>query len=176
MRPPGGRPADAVSIRGSAIDDEDRLVVLDHPVRDARLAVLSLLRVLVGVHPPQRQGAEGPRGPVEHLDRDVVVADECAEAVGDLVEDGVRIEGREDRLGDLEEIALAPELALEGSRLGAQLLGRIGVRHRLGGETRVDHEQAQVVVAELVEPQLREDENAEDPVLEDHRGEEHRLR
>ena len=29
----------------------------------------------------------------------------------------------------------------------AQPLGRVGVGHRLGGEARVDHEQAQVVVA-----------------------------
>ena len=54
-------------------------------------------------------------------------------------------------------------------------LGGVGVRERLGGEARVDHEQPQVVVAELVEAELREHEDAEDLVLEDHRREEHRL-
>ena len=51
----------------------------------------------------------------------------------------------------------------------------VGVGERLGGEAGVDHEQPQVVVAELVEPELREDEDAEDLVLERHRREQHRL-
>ena len=65
--------------------------------------------------------------------------------------------------GDREQLALAAELALEGRRLLAQALGGVGVGHRLGGEARVDHEQAQVVVVELVEPQLREDERRPGP-------------
>ena len=99
----------------------------------------------------------------------------AAEPVGDALEDGAAIERRQDRLGDLQQLALAAQLALERGRLLAQALGRVGVGHRLGGEARVDDEQAQVVVAELVEAELREDEHAEDLILEQHRREEHRL-
>ena len=64
-----------------------------------------------------------------------------------LLEDRRGVERRQDRLGDLEQLALAAQLALERRRLLAQALGRVGVGHRLGGEAGVDHEQAQVVVA-----------------------------
>ena len=64
---------------------------------------------------------------------------------------------------------------LERERLLAQPLGGVGVGHRLGGEAGVDDQEPQVVVAELVEPELREDEHAEHLVVEQHRREEHRL-
>ena len=67
------------------------------------------------------------------------------------------------------------DLALEGRALLAQPLGRVGGGHRLRREARVDDQEAQVVVGELVEAELRQDEHAEDPVVEDHRGEQHRL-
>ena len=121
----------------------------------------------------QRGEQPGPR--IEHLDRDVVGRDEPTEAVGDAFEDGLPIERLEHRFGDLQQCTLAAHLALVGGRLRLQALGGIGVGHRLGGEARVDHEEAQVVVAELVQPKLREDEHAEDLVLEHHRREEHRL-
>ena len=85
------------------------------------------------------------------------------------------VERRQDRLGDLEQLALAADLAFERGALLAQPLGRVGVGHRLGREAGVDHEQPQVVVGELVEAELREDEDAEDLVLEEHRREQHRL-
>ena len=112
----------------------------------------------------QRRQQAGRR--IDDLDGDVVAGDEPPEPVGDALEDGPRIERGQDRLGDLEQLALAADLALERGRLLAQPLGRVGVGHRLGGEAGVDDEQAQVVVAELVEPELREDEDAEDLVLE----------
>ena len=121
----------------------------------------------------QRGEQPGPR--IEHLDRDVVGRDEPPEAVGDALEDGLPVERREHRFGDLQQCTLAAHLALVGGRLRLQALGGIGVGHRLGGEARVDHEEAQVVVAELVQPKLRKDEHAEDLVLEHHRREEHRL-
>ena len=120
-------------------------------------------------------GVSSPVDWVDDLDRDVVAGDEPAEAVGDALEDRAAVERREDRLGDLEQRALAAQLALECGRLLAQPLGRVGVGHRLGGEARVDDEQAQVVIAELVEPELGEDEDAEDLVLEQHRREQHRF-
>ena len=124
---------------------------------------------------PRGQRREQPGRRIDDLDRDVVAGDEAAEPLGDALEDGPRVERRQDRFGDLQELALAAELALERGRLLAQALGRVGVGHRLGGEAGVDDEQPQVVVAELVEPELREDEDAEDLVLEHHRREEHRL-
>ena len=97
------------------------------------------------------------------------------EPVGDALEDAAGVERGQDRLGDQQELALAAQLLLERERLLAQPLGGVGVGHRLGGEAGVDHEQPQVVVAELVEAQLGEDEDAEDLVVEEHRREEHRL-
>ena len=123
-------------------------------------------------------GGERPEQPghrIDGLDRDVVVPDELREAIGDLVEDRPRVQRRQDRFGDLEEAALVDELALERIRLGAEARRRVGRREGLGGEARVDDEEPQVVVAELVEPELREHEDAEDLVLERHRREQHRL-
>ncbi len=54
------------------------------------------------------------------------------------------------------EGALACEAPLQPDRLRAQSFGRLGVRHRLGREAGVDHEEPQVVVAELAEAQLGE--------------------
>ena len=81
----------------------------------------------------------------------------------------------EDRFGDVEQLALAPQLALEGRGLGPQRLRGVRIGHGLGGEAAVDDEEAKVVVAELVQAELGQDEDAEDAVLEDHRREEHRL-
>ena len=88
---------------------------------------------------------------------------------------GATVERRQDRLGDLEQRALAEQLLLERGRLLAQPLGGVGVGHRLGGEARIDHQEAKVVIAELVETELREDEDADDVVLEHHRREQHRF-
>ena len=63
-------------------------------------------------------GVSSPSHRVDDLDRDVVVADEVGEVVGDLVEDPRRVERREDRLGDLEQAALVLELPLERVGLG----------------------------------------------------------
>ena len=112
---------------------------------------------------------------IEYLDRDVVACDEPAQPIGDALEDGLPVEGRQHRFGDLQQRTLASHLALVRGRLRLQALGGVGVGHRLGGEARVDHEEAQVIVAELVQSQLRQDEHAEDLVLEHHRGEEHGL-
>ena len=149
--------------------------MLEDPGRDARLAGLPRLEVVLGVDPAGGQRGQHVRPPVVDLDRDVVVADEVAEAVGDLVEDADRVERGQDRLGDLEELALVAELPLEGGRALAQQLGRVGVDERLGGEAGVDLEQAQVVVGELVEAELGQDEDADDLVVVGHRREEHRL-
>ena len=106
--------------------------------------------------------------PIDDLDRDVVVADQVAEALRDQPEDGPRLQRGEDRLGDLQQLRLAAELPLECGGLLAQALGRVGVGHRLGCEARVDREQAKVVVGELVEAELREHEHAQNLVLEQH--------
>ena len=123
----------------------------------------------------RRERCQQPGRRIDHLDGDVVAGDERAEALGDPLEDGAGIEGGEDLLGDLEQFALAADLALEGGRLLPEAFGRLGVGHGLRREARVDDEQAQVVVAELVKAQLGQDEDAEDPILEGHRGEEHGL-
>ncbi len=124
---------------------------------------------------PGGQRGEQPGGGVDDLDGDVVARDEAAEPFGDALEDHAAVEGREDRLGDLQELALAADLALERGPLLAQLLGGVGVGHRLRRERGVDDEQPQVVIGELVESELREHDDAEHPVVEGHRGEQHRL-
>ena len=120
-------------------------------------------------------GVSRPVDGIDHLDRDVVAHDQPAEPVGDALEHAPRVERGQDRFGDLEELALAAELLLERQRLLAQPLGRVGVGHRLGREAGVDDEQPQVVVGELVEPELRQDQDAQDLVVEHHRREEHRF-
>ncbi len=120
-------------------------------------------------------GRRRPLRRIDGLDRDVVVADELRKAIRDLVEDRVGIEGGQDRFRDLEEAALVDELTLERLGLGAEACRRVGGGEGLCGEARIDDEEPQVVVAELVEPELREHEHAEDLVLERHRSEEHRL-
>ena len=65
-------------------------------------------------------GRRRPVVAVEDLDREVVVADEVRQALGDLVEDRARLEGRQDRLGDLEQRPLVGELPAEGVGLGAE--------------------------------------------------------
>ena len=74
----------------------------------------------VGVDASRGQRREEPGDRIDDLDRDVVVADEIGEPLRDLVEDRPRIERREDRLGDLEQVALADELPLEGRGLRPQ--------------------------------------------------------
>ena len=160
---------------GQLVGHELGLVVLEDPGRDTGLPRLPRLEVVLGVDPARGQRGEHVGPSVVHLDRDVVVAHEVAEPVGDLVEDPDRIEGGQDRLGDLEELALVAELALERRRPLAQELGRIGVDERLGGEARIDLEQAQVVLREPVETKLGQHEDADDLVVEEHRSEEHRL-
>ena len=59
------------------------------------------------------RGRRRPVVRIDDLDRDVVVADEVAQPLGDLVEDRPRVERRQDRLGDREELALVDELPLE---------------------------------------------------------------
>ena len=157
------------------VADEDRLVVVDDPGRDPGLARLPRLEVVGGVDAAGGDRRQDLGRRVHDLDRDVVAADQPAEPVGDALEDAARVEGGQDRFGDLEELALAAQLLLERERLLAQPFGRVGVGHRLGGQARVDDEQPQVVVGEAVEPQLREDEDAEDLVVEDHRRQEHRF-
>ena len=63
----------------------------------------------------------------------------------------LRVQRRQDRLGDAQQLALVVDLAGERLGLGAQLLGGVGVGHRLRGDRGVDLEQAQVVGAELVQ-------------------------
>ena len=157
------------------VTDEDRLVVLDDPRRDPGLARLPRLEVARGVDAPRGQRREQRRRRIDDLDRDVVGGDEPAEPLGDALEHAPRVERGQDRFGDLEELALAAQLLLEGERLLAQPLGGVGVGHRLGREAGVDDEQPEVVVGELVEAELREHEDAEDLVVEQHRREEHRL-
>ena len=113
----------------------------------------------------------GSTSSIATLSRD----DEPLEPLGHALEDAAGIELGQDRFGDLEELTLAAELLFEGERLLAQPFGRVGVGHRLGGEARVDDEQPEVVVGELVEPELREHEDAEHLVVEDHRREQHRF-
>lgn len=155
--------------------DIDRLVVFDDPGGDPGLTGLPRLEVVLGVDPPGRQRGEQAAARVHHLDGDVVAGDEPAEAVRDALEDRPSIERREDRLGDADELALAAQLTFERSRLLAQALGRVGVGHRLGRKAGIDHEEAQIVVAELAQPELGEHDHAEDLVLEEHRGQEHRF-
>ena len=160
---------------GGLVADINRLVVLDDPGRHAGLARLPWLQGEIPIDAVTGQRAEQSGRRIDDLDRDVVAGDQAAQPLGDALEDGPRVERGEDRLGDLEELALTAQLALQGQALVAEALGGIGVGHRLGGEAGVDHEEAQVVVAELVEPELRQDEDAQDLVVEEHRREEHRL-
>ena len=123
----------------------------------------------------RREGHEQAGRRFDHLDRHVVARDQAAESVGDALEDAARVERRQQRLGDLEELPLTAQLLLQRQCLLAEAHRRVGVRHRLGGQAGVDHEQAQVVVGEPVEAELREHEHAEDLVVEDHRREQHRF-
>ncbi len=160
---------------GQLVHDQLRLVVLEHPGGYPRLARLPRLEVVVGVDPSGGERRQDVRPAVVHLDRDVVVANEVAQPIRDLVQHRPRVEGRQDRLGDLEQLALVAELALEDGRLLAQALGRVGVDEGLGREAGVDLEEAKVVVAELVQPELREDQDSQDLIVERHRREQHRL-
>ena len=92
------------------------------------------LQVVRGVDAASGQRREQAGRRVDDLDRDVVARDQAAQPLGDALEHGSRVERGEDRLGDLEELALAAQLALEGGRLLAQPLGRVGVGHRLRRE------------------------------------------
>ena len=87
------------------VDDQLRLVVLDDPRRQSGLARLPWLQVLSSVHAERRQRLEQPR-PVDHLDGDAVVHHELPESLRDLVEDGSRVERREDGFGDFEQVGL----------------------------------------------------------------------
>ena len=138
-------------------------------------AGLPRLEVPLGLHATGRQGLEGLGRRVEELDGDGVAGDEPADPVGDRVEHLSSVELGQDRLGDLQQLALAAELALEGDRLCAKAFGAIRVGDRLGREARVDHEQAQVVVGEAVQTEHREHDHAQHLVVEDHRCEEHRF-
>ena len=102
------------------VDDADGLVVREDPRRDARFAGVPGLQVVLRVDAPGDDRREQPRQLVDELDRDVVRADQLAQAVGDRPEQHRRVERRQDRLGDLEELALAAHLLLEGGRLLAQ--------------------------------------------------------
>ena len=57
---------------------------------------------------------------IDDLDGDVVAMDQAAEPLGDAVEDRPTIERRQDRFGDLEELALAAQLLLERRGLCAE--------------------------------------------------------
>ena len=130
------------------VRDVGRLVVLDDPRRDAGLARRPRLEVVVGVDAAGRQRRRAGRSPGRRPR-----SRRCRSAMRPpsrsvmLSRTAARVERRQDRLGDLEQLALAAQLPLERGGLLAQPLGRVGVGHRLGGEAGVDHEQAQVVVA-----------------------------
>ncbi len=132
-------------------------------------------RYAAGVDAPRGERRQQPVRRVDDLDREVVRDDEPFESLGDALQDAARVELGQDRFGDLEELALATELLLEGERLFAESFGRIGVGHRLRREAGIDDEEPKVVIGELVEPELREDEDAEHAIVEDHRREEHRF-
>ena len=149
--------------------------MLNDPRRDAGLAGLPWLEVGGSVDAASGERREHPGRRVHDFDRDVVVGDQAAEAIGDALEHGSPVERREDRLRDLQQLALAAELALERRRLLTQPLRGVGVGHRLRGEARVDDEQTQVVVAELVQPELGEHQHPEHLVIEEHRREQHRF-
>ena len=157
------------------ISDVHRLVVLHDPGCQAILAGSTRLHVEGLMDAVGRQRGEPPVGRIHDLDGDVVAGDQTAQSLGDALENVAGLEGGEDRLGDLEELPLAAQLALERQALVSEALRGIRIGHGLGGEARVDHEEPQVVVAELVEPELRENEDAQDLVVEEHRREEHRL-
>ena len=91
------------------------------------LAGVPRLQVVLRVDAPGDDRREQPRQLVDELDRDVVRADQLAQAIGDRAEEHRRVERRQDRLGDLEELALAADLLLQGGRLLAQPLGRVRV-------------------------------------------------
>src|SRR5882672_7934229 len=96
----------------SLVKDEDRLIVADDPRREALLTGCPRLEVFGFVDTAGCQRREETGHGVDDLDRDVVVADELGQTVGDLVEDGPRLERRQDRLRHLEETALVDELSL----------------------------------------------------------------
>jgi hypothetical protein len=56
-----------------------------------------------------------------------------------------------------------------------ELLGHIGVCHRLGGDRGVDLEQPQVVSGELVQAELGQHDNADGYVFVEHRRQQQRL-
>ncbi len=168
----GGRRHGLVPVIGAG-GNQPRLVVADDPCRKFAVHRGMWIGLAVGTLRRQWHQGSGPR--VAHLDGERVVPDEPAQPIRDLVQDRSRIEGREDRLRDVEQLALAPKLPLEGGRLRPQALVHVGVRHGLGGDARVALEQAEVVVAELVEAAAGERDDPQHPVLEDEWRQEQRL-
>ena len=171
---PGG-PEVVDPLVGQLVHDQDGLVVLDDPRRDAGLARLPRLQVVVRVHAAGGQRHQQPRGAVHDLDRDVVGLDERPHPVGDLLQHRALVERGQDRLGRAQQLALGRQLALEPVRLLAHQRGGVGVGHRLGRERRVDHQQPQVVLGELAQAELRQHQHAQAHALVDHRRQEHRL-
>ncbi len=160
----------------SLVVDVDRLVVVHDPRRDAGLARLPWLHVVIGVDAARGQRrlsspVTGSRTSIATLShamsppRRSVMPSRTARPSSVVRIDSVI----------WSSARWLSELLLERGRLLAQPLGGVGVGHRLGGEARIDHQEAKVVIAELVETELREDEDADDVVLEHHRREEHRF-
>ena len=140
------------------------------------LARLPRLEVAGGVDAASGQRREEPGRRVDDLDRDVVAGDQSQPSRSVMLSRTARLS----RVVRIDSVICSSSRwpatwRSSAARLLAQAFGRVGVGHRLRREARVDDEQPQVVVAELVEAELREHEDAEDPILEDHRGEEHRL-
>ncbi len=157
------------------VADQLRLAMGEHPCREPSLAGLRRLEVGGRVHAPGEDRPERPGLRVQQLDRHRVQPDKGAEPVGHLLQDRPRVERSEDRLGDRQQRPLAGQPPLKLRGLGPQALGGLGVRHCLGGQAGVDDEEAQVVVRELLQAQLREHDHAEDLVLVDQGREQHRF-
>ena len=92
------------------------------------------------------------RGPdaalaVDPVDRQVVVLDDGPEPVGDPLQDGRGIAGREERLVDVEERPLAGQPMLQLPLLLVQAPDVLGVHQGLGGEPGEDAQGGEVVLA-----------------------------
>ncbi len=116
-----------------------------------------------------------PLSLVDAVDRQVVVAHHRLQAVGNRLQHVGTVERRQQALVDLEQAALRLQLARQLGRLQLQPLVGAGIGHGLRRVAGKDRHRLQVVVAELVVPQLRQGDHAHRSALEQHRHHQHRL-
>ena len=123
-----------------------------------------------------RRSARSRAPRVVRLDAQVVDADQAAQPVGDLALTTVRVERRRGSVSVMRISSRWPSSwRSRRSDWARSCSVGVGVDHGLRGHRGVDLEVAQVVAAELVEPQLGQHDDADDPVVVAHRRQQHRL-